>query len=244
MPTVNPPLSVHVSAQYELRGLVQTPEGHTAVAAGVLERHPGAAEEAEQDDSWVYSVPCPIPARCMVLAIGQFDIFVSKQAASALRNVAESLAPVEDGGGPAADTAGGPRPEPTVTSFAATGTPSAALLESTCEALPLLQSLTEQVLQCRLPWAMYSLVFVAGELCQVRLRACRRARRHLPGSPHAATLTCATAHRPPALLHLCLATRYRMCIACTRRCVLVCVATGAATQCMRLYCCYVHVPHA
>lgn len=150
--------------------MVQAPEGHTTVASGVLERHPGAADEAEQDESWVYGVPCPIPARSMVLAIGEFDVFVSKQPASALRDIAESLAPVEDGGGQAGETAGGaggPGREASVTSFAVTGSPSAALLESTCEALPLLQSLSEQVLQCRLPWAMYSLVFVPGEVCQV-----------------------------------------------------------------------------
>lgn len=135
----------------------------------MLEKHPGAADEAERNDSWVYRVPCPIPARCMVVAVGALEIFINSQPSSAVREIAESLVPVEEGGGQAADTGGLPAADAAVTAFAAAGSPSAELLESTCEALPLLQSLTEHVLQCRLPWSMYSLVFAPGALCQVRL---------------------------------------------------------------------------
>lgn len=146
---------------------MQAPQGHTAVASGVLEKHPAAADESERDASWVYRVPCPIPARCMVVAVGTLDIHVTERPTAAVRQIAEALMPVEDGGGQAADAAVALAPDAAVTAFAAARSPCAALLESTCEALPLLQSLIEHALQCRLPWSLYSVVFAPRALSQV-----------------------------------------------------------------------------
>lgn len=147
---------------------VQAPRGHTAVASGVLEKHPAATDEAERDLSWVYRVPCPIPARCMVVAVGALDIHITERPTAAVRQTAEALMPVEDGGGHTVEAGGPLAADTAVTAFAATRSPSAALLESTCEALPLLQSLAEHALQCRLPWSLYSVVFAPRALCQVR----------------------------------------------------------------------------
>jgi hypothetical protein len=140
-----------------------------AIAPGNLKQSPDG-EDASSESRWEYDIPQPVPARCIVVAIGRFTLFVDDRPPAVLSGAAEFLIPAEDVTGQGGDggAAAGPTGEcPGVTCFAPDLTPAANMLGSTCDALALIQSFLEHRLQCRVPWPLYSQLFLPNEVCQV-----------------------------------------------------------------------------
>lgn len=66
------------------------------VAPGDLKSSPGSSDAASQPAKWEYAIRHPVPARCIVLAIGQFSLFVDDRPPAVLSGAAEFLIPAED----------------------------------------------------------------------------------------------------------------------------------------------------
>lgn len=75
---------------------IQVPQGLIVVAPGDLQSSPGSSDAPSQPSKWVYAIPHPVPARCIVLAIGQFSLFVDDRPPAVLSGAAEFLIPAED----------------------------------------------------------------------------------------------------------------------------------------------------
>lgn len=66
------------------------------VAPGDLKSSPGSGDSASLSSKWEYNIPHPVPARCVVLAIGNFSLFVDDRPPAVLSGAAEFLIPAED----------------------------------------------------------------------------------------------------------------------------------------------------
>lgn len=166
VPCVDAATSRH---SWDLR--VEAPTVCTVVASGDLV---GRSKGGARTRTWHYRLAAAAPARAVVFAAGPLNPFTDERAAAALRvAIAESLAPAEDAAAPTTDAAMPEGPDAALTGFGTAQTEASGLLAGTCGAMRLVQCLLEQWLLCKLPWPLFSLVFLPEWACQVCPSAAR-----------------------------------------------------------------------
>ena len=154
---------------------VEAPSECTVVASGDLV---GRSKGGARTRTWHYRLAAAAPARAVVIAAGRLTHFADARPAAALRvAIAESLAPAEDAAAPTTDAAMPEGPDAALSGFSTAEADGRGLLASTCSALRLIQCLLEQWLLCKLPWPLFSLVFLPEWACQAR--PCLALHRHL-----------------------------------------------------------------